>query len=96
MMTTESRLVVDRAGNLLVAAGENNRIRVVATRSGTFYGQRMTVGHIYTVAGGGQFPFGGDGGPATRAELFAPTGVAVNALGDLLVADRYRVQMISG
>jgi hypothetical protein len=41
------------AGNLLVADSANNRIRVVAATSGTFYGAAMTAGDIYTVAGTG-------------------------------------------
>ena len=37
--------------------------------TGTFYGQAMTAGDIYTVAGNGTGGFSGDGGPATTAEL---------------------------
>ena len=38
--------VVDGAGNLVIAAGL--RVLVAATRTGTFYGQKMTAGHLYT------------------------------------------------
>src|SRR5437660_1755954 len=62
-----SSVRVDGAGNLVIADGIN-RIRVVAARTGTFYGQAMTVRHIYTVAGNGTTGFSGDGGPATNAE----------------------------
>ena len=40
---------VDAAGNLVIADTGNNRIRVIATASGSFYGQQMTTGNIYTV-----------------------------------------------
>jgi secreted PhoX family phosphatase len=87
IMTTSSRMVVDGAGNVVVAAGENNRLRIVPPRSGTFYGRQMTGGHIYTIAGGGPFPFGGDGGPATRAGMDFPDGLAIDGHGNLVVAD---------
>jgi hypothetical protein len=48
---------------------EHHQIDVVPASSGTFYGQPMTAGHIYTVAGGANTGFSGDGGPATHAGL---------------------------
>jgi sugar lactone lactonase YvrE len=80
-------VAVDRAGNLVLSDFGNNRIRVVAGPTGTFYGVPMTAGDIYTVAGDGNGGFSGDGGPATGAELDQPAGVAVNSAGDLLIAD---------
>ena len=86
----------DAAGNLLIADTVNDRVRVAAATSGTFYGQAMTAGDIYTVAGNGKDGFSGDGGPATAAKLSRPTAVAVDASGDLLVVDSFngRVRMI--
>ena len=80
-------VTVDRAGNQVIADTFNNRIRVVAARTGTFYGQAMTAGHIYTVAGDGTQGFSGNGGPATKAALFWPYGVRVDRAGDLVIAD---------
>jgi sugar lactone lactonase YvrE len=78
---------VDASGNLVVADGQNNRVRVVADTTGTFYGQSMTAGDIYTVAGDGTAGFSGDGGPATAAELFIPVDVVVDTSGDLVIVD---------
>ena len=43
----------------------------------------LPAGNIATIAGGGV----GDGGPATAATMFFPTGVAVDAAGDVFIAD---------
>jgi trimeric autotransporter adhesin len=88
-------VAVDAAGNLLLADTGNNRIRVIATATGTFYGQKMAAGDIYTIAGNGTEGFGGDGGQATKAEFFLPSGIAVNAQGDVLIADNIRIREIS-
>jgi len=80
-------VAVDGTGNLVIADMQNNRIRVVATGTGTFYGQAMKAGDIYTVAGDGTQGYSGDGGPATGAELGGPGGVAVDGTGNLVIAD---------
>ena len=70
-------VALDLAGNLYIADWDNNRIRRVDP-SGT----------ITTVAGTGERFFGGDGGPATEAQLRSPQGVAVGPAGDLYIVDR--------
>jgi NHL repeat len=80
-------VAADGAGNLVIADTDNGRIRVAAASTGTFYGQPMTAGDIYTVAGNGRRAFGGDGGPATSAALRSPYGIATDSTGDLVVAD---------
>jgi trimeric autotransporter adhesin len=82
-----SGVAVDGAGNLVIADTNNQRIRVVAARTGKFYGQAMTAGDIYSVAGNGTEGFGGDGGPATSAEFNQPEGVAVDGAGNLVIPD---------
>jgi sugar lactone lactonase YvrE len=81
-------VAVDAAGNLLVADTGNNRIRRVDG----------TTGIITTVAGNGTSGFSGDGGPATSASLRAPVGVAVDAAGNLLIADtgNQRIRRVDG
>ena len=69
-------VAVDGAGNLYIADGRNNRIRKVDS-----------TGTIITIAGTGESGFGGDGGPATEAQLRRPDGVAVDGAGSLYIAD---------
>ncbi len=80
-------VAVDAAGNVLIADTVNNRVRVVAEHAGMFYGKAMTAGDIYTVAGDGTEGLSGDGGPAAKADLDNPAGVAVDAAGNVLIAD---------
>jgi sugar lactone lactonase YvrE len=69
-------VAIDSAGNLYMADSANNRVRKVTA-----------AGAISTVAGNGTPGYSGDGGTATTAELFMPTGVAVDSAGDLFIAD---------
>jgi hypothetical protein len=84
--------------DVLIADNENFRVRVVAARTGTFYGRSMTAGDIYTVAGTGTEGYSGDGGQATNAEFTQVFGVAVDSAGDLLIADvlNNRIRMVNG
>jgi sugar lactone lactonase YvrE len=54
-------------------------------------------GIITTVAGNGAVGYSGDGGPATRAQLFQPRSVAVSRSGDLFIADgfNFRIRKVS-
>lgn len=74
-------MAVDAAGNLYFAEQGNNRVRRISVE-----------GTISTVAGSGGSGFGnggysGDGGPATSAKLWSPMGVALDAAGNLYIAD---------
>lgn len=71
-----SGVTVDPSGNLYIADTGNHRIRKVSS-----------VGVISTVAGNGLRGSSGDGGDATQASLNRPAGVAVDASGDILIAD---------
>jgi len=69
-------LAVDPAGNLYIADDGHHRIRKVDTN-----------GIITTVAGTGKQGYSGDGGAATKAQLYRPSGVALDAAGNLYIAD---------
>jgi sugar lactone lactonase YvrE len=85
-------VAVDGAGNLVIADTVNQRIRVVAVSTGEFYGQAMTAGDIYTVAGS---TTRGDGGPANEAMLGFPEAVATDQAGDLLIAGSGRIRVVA-
>ena len=76
----------DRAGNLYLSDTDHNRVRKIDP-----------TGIITTVAGTGIAGFGGDGGPATAAQLNLPYGLAVDAGGNLYIADldNNRVRRVS-
>ncbi len=82
----------------MIADPASARVRLVAPASGTFYGQSMTAGDIYTVAGNGTSGFSGDGGRATSAELNDPEYVAATGSAGLLIADRSngRLRAVAG
>ena len=70
-------VAADGAGNLYLADSGNNRVRRVDAATGV----------IFTVAGSWTPGFSGDGGPATLARLSAPQGLALDAVGNLYIAD---------
>jgi sugar lactone lactonase YvrE len=69
-------VAVDKSGNLYIADTYNQVIRKVTP-----------AGVITTIAGNGTAAYGGDGGPATSASLCYPQGVAVDATGNVYIAD---------
>ena len=84
---TPDGLVSDGAGDMYLADDQNNRVRVVASSSGTRFGQSVTAGSVSTVAGDGTWGYSGDGGPAPAAELAYPAGLALDASGNLVICD---------
>lgn len=51
------------------------------------FGQTVEPGAVAAVAGDGRFGFGGDGGPASRAQLLNPSGIAVRSNGEVIFAE---------
>ena len=84
---------IDNSGNLLISDYSNQRIRTVSCATKTSSGGTCTAstgetaGKIYTVVGTGSAGYNGDSQPATSANIYYPTDVAVDAAGDLFIAD---------
>ncbi len=72
-----SRIALDSDENLLIADVGNNRVRRVDALTGI----------ITTVAGNGVRGISGDGGPATAAQIAAPTAITVDPHGDVYIGD---------
>ena len=68
---------MDSAGDFFIADSGNDRIRKV----------NYATGVIATVAGNGTWGYSGDNGPATAAELYAPSCIAVDPDGDLFIVN---------
>ncbi len=75
-LSSPQGLALDSSSGLLIADSGNHRIRRISAQ-----------GFITTVAGNGTAGFGGDGRPATEASLNAPSGVTVDAAGNIYIAD---------
>jgi uncharacterized protein (TIGR03437 family) len=75
-LSSPSAIALDSSGNLFISDRGNNRVRRVSS-----------AGIITTVAGNATQGGSGDGGPAIQAQLFDPDGLAVDAAGNLYIAD---------
>jgi trimeric autotransporter adhesin len=70
-------IAVDGAGNIYIADETNHKIRKVDA----------TTGNISTIAGTGVGGYSGEGGLASSAQLRNPSGVAIDAIGNIYIAD---------
>jgi trimeric autotransporter adhesin len=84
-LSNPNGITVDVLGNIYIADSYNNRIRMVTKSTGI----------ISAVAGTGSPGSSGDGGQATLATMNNPWAVAIDALGNIYIADtdNYRVRM---
>ena len=77
-LNTPSGVTVDGSGNIYIADANNQRIRKVTA----------STGFISTVAGNGTQSNLGDGSAATLANLYYPTSIALDVLGNIYIADK--------
>ncbi len=77
LLHSPRHIAVDGAGHLLIADTGNAVIRSIDLRSGM----------ITTLAGNGTLGYSGDGGPATKAQLFGAVSVTADTLGDVYISD---------
>ncbi len=75
-LTSPFAVTVDAAGNTYIADFADHRVRKMDTS-----------GNITTILGTGVATSTGDGGPATSATIGYPTGVAVDASGNIYVSE---------
>ena len=76
LLNRPSGVALDEEGNLYIADRNHNRIRKVNAE-----------GVITTIAGMADEGFSGDEGPAASAQLYGPSGVAVDEGGYVFIAD---------
>lgn len=86
MLFGPAKTALDKFGNLYIADQQNHCIRKVNLHTGT----------ISTIAGTGTKGFSGDNDLATQAQLYDPIDVAVDALGNIYIADKsnHRIRMV--
>lgn len=77
-------IAIDAAGGILLADVTNSRVRRISP-----------AGTITTIAGTGVSGTGGDGGPATAAQLSVPRGLAIDAFGKIFIATNFGIRQIS-
>jgi len=86
-ISAPSGITSDSAGDIFFDDTDNLRVRMVPNHRGRFFGQSMTAGDIFTVAGNGALGDSGEGGPASSAEFKKVAGVALDAHHNLIVTD---------
>ena len=80
-----NEVVVDDAGNLFLADGENGRVRMITKATGI----------ITTVAGTDEWAYNGDDRSAVSATLQFPTGLALAPDGSLYIATDERIRKVT-
>jgi hypothetical protein len=92
-----SAVALDASGDLFIAFSSADRVEELPAVSGSPFGSNVSVGKLVNVAGTGAPGFTGDGGSAVTSTLDDPSGLAVDADSDLLIADtaNCRLRMVA-
>jgi trimeric autotransporter adhesin len=87
-LSAPSSVAVDVSGNIYIVDSDINNYRVRMVMRST--------GVMSTIAGIGSAGYSGDGGLATLAALNSPSSVAVDASGNVFIADtnNYRIRVV--
>lgn len=91
-LNAPSGVAVDANGNVYIADTGNHRIHMIVADTTT---KLITAAsRIITIAGSGIAGFSGDGSLSNVASLNSPTGVAIDASGNVFIADNgnYRIR----
>jgi hypothetical protein len=76
---------IDGQGNVFLVDFFRHHVQMLPRLDGTYFGQVMSAGKIYVIAGTGTAGSTGDGGPATAATLSQPRKIATDADGNVYV-----------
>ena len=82
-----SAVAIDAQGDIVITDSGNDAVRMMSATTGPRFGQELTAGELFTIAGGGQEGDITPGGSVFSAGLTGPDGVAFDAQGDIIVAD---------
>jgi trimeric autotransporter adhesin len=78
-LNNPAAIAVDGSGNVFISDQYNQRIRKITA----------STGYISTIAGTGTYGYSGDGSAATSATFQNPTGIELDASGNIYIADLF-------
>lgn len=85
-----TNICFDHDGNMIVAAWHNSLVKKVEVLP------NGSAGAVSNLAGTGARAFGGDEGPGNLARLDLPSGVVVDSIGNIIIADQanFRLRLL--
>lgn len=86
-------VALDPDGNLYVADAARDAIYLATRKAGTYFDMDIAADRLWQVVGGGS---GDDGVPVYQAQLKTPSGLVVDAQGNLVIADtgHHRIRFV--
>ena len=88
--------ILVNGADVYIADTAGNRVEEIPGESGSQWGQSMTAGHIYTIAGSdsGQIGGSGNGTAAKQSLLHGPMSLSMDSSGDLFIDDGYNYRIL--